>query len=318
MAAFSHPGHSRTVGMTTTTFTWDINASLSVVLDDGPSGEGYLYGAGLSAMKQSGDGSFARKDYLADGLGSTMAVVDGSGVVQTSYQYDVYGEVTGGSGSLSNEFDFAGQQTDPTGLQYLRARYYDPATGVFLSREPLERLPGWMGNPFGYGAANPARYLDPTGLVPVDSDGCRDNDTGCQRRVQAESEGACARLYFYTYRYCKDRVPFSDWTLLGEYTLNRLLDLAKFWQSGLEAVGEGQIREAEFAASIGPRIHACALDFTCSNAVALGLMSAAAVLAVIPGGQGFAAAVTAAGLVWEAYAYAAQSAQPPTSLAQDR
>ncbi len=164
MAAFSHPGHSRTVGMTTTTFTWDINASLSVVLHDGPSGEEYLCGAGLSAMKQSGDWSC----YLASGLGSTMAAVDSTGMVVRDYQYDVYGAPTGGSGSLANEFDFAGQQTDPTGLQYLRARYYDPAAGVFLSREPLERLPGWMGNLFGYAGGNPARLVDPTGLVPVD------------------------------------------------------------------------------------------------------------------------------------------------------
>jgi len=81
---------------------------------------------------------------LADGLGSTMAVVDSTGVVQKSYQYDVYGEVTGGSGTLANEFGFAGQQTDATGLQYLRARYYDPGTGVFLSRDPLADLAGWF------------------------------------------------------------------------------------------------------------------------------------------------------------------------------
>ena len=296
--------------MTTTTFTWDINAGLPVVLDDGSQ---YLYGAGLSGMKQGSDWFY----YLADGLGSTIAIVDADGDVENGYTYDIYGESTV-SGSLSNEFDFAGQQTDATGLQYLRARYYDLETGTFLSREPLERLPGWTGNALGYAGANPSRYFDPSGFVPVDSNGCRDNDTGCQRRVQAESEGACAGLYFYTYTYCKDRVPFSDWTLIGEYTLNRLLDLAKFWQSGFEAVGEGQIREAEFAASIGPRVHACALDFTCSSVVAAGLMSAAAVLAVIPGGQGLAAAITAAGLAWETYSYAAQSAQPPTSLARDR
>lgn len=51
------------------------------------------------------------------------------------------------TGSLANEFDFAGQQTDgSTGLQYLRARYYDPATGTILSREALSLLPGWLGN----------------------------------------------------------------------------------------------------------------------------------------------------------------------------
>ena len=147
---------------TATTFTWDINAGLPVVLDDGNQ---YLYGAGLSAMKQSGSWFY----YLADGLGSTMAIVDANGDVENGYTYDVYGEPTV-TGSLANDFDFAGQQTDPTGLQYLRARYYDPATGVFLSRDPLTRSPSWRGHPFGYASCAPATAADPTGLVPVGSD----------------------------------------------------------------------------------------------------------------------------------------------------
>ena len=149
--------NSRTVGMTTTTFTWDIAAGLPVVLDDGNQ---YLYGAGLSAMKQSGDWFY----YLADGLGSTMAVVDSTGTVENGYTYDVYGEPTV-TGSLANEFDFAGQQTDgSTGLQYLRARYYDPATGTFLSRDPMALVPSWTGSPNGYAHFNPASRSDPSGL----------------------------------------------------------------------------------------------------------------------------------------------------------
>ncbi|MBK9342120.1 MAG: hypothetical protein IPN07_03525 [Dehalococcoidia bacterium] len=124
-------------GGATTTFTWDIASGLPVVLDDGNQ---YVYGAGLTAMKQGGSWYY----YLADGLGSTMAIVDSSGNSQKSYTYDVYGEATP-SGGLSNEFDFAGQQTDGTGLQYLRARYYDPETGVFLSREPMATGNGWLG-----------------------------------------------------------------------------------------------------------------------------------------------------------------------------
>ena len=53
-----------------------------------------------------------------DGLGSTMAVVDTSGVVQASYTYDVYGTPTM-TGTLANEFDFAGQQT---GIASFRSR----------------------------------------------------------------------------------------------------------------------------------------------------------------------------------------------------
>lgn len=97
-----------------------------------------------------------------------MAVVNASGAVQDSYTYDVYGTPTK-TGSLANEFDFAGQQTDGTGLQYLRARYYDPATGTFLSREPMANAPTWSENPSGYADGSPARFADPTGLFPIDA-----------------------------------------------------------------------------------------------------------------------------------------------------
>jgi RHS repeat-associated protein len=143
-------------GGATTTFTWDIGGGLPVILDDGNQ---YLYGAGLTAQKQSGSWYY----YLADGLGSTMAVVNASGAVQDSYTYDVYGTPTK-TGSLANEFDFAGQQTDGTGLQYLRARYMDPATGMFMSREPLAVGSRWLGNSTDYAAASPNRFRDPTGL----------------------------------------------------------------------------------------------------------------------------------------------------------
>ncbi len=223
--------NSRTVGMTTTQFTWEINAGLPVVLDDGNQ---YLYGAGLSSMKQGGNWFY----YLADGLGSTMAMVDASGDVENGYTYDVYGEPTV-TGSLANEFDFAGQQTDAsTGLQYLRARYYDPATGVFLSREPLERAPGWMGNRFGYAGANPARYLDPTGHRPCEVDDC---SPGVGRKYPAPVRnggadmpngdvpvepdsvyGVCGGLYYYRHPHCRDLVPFNGnaGSLIGEYLLN--------------------------------------------------------------------------------------------------
>jgi RHS repeat-associated protein len=142
-----------------------LNAGLPVVLDDGNQ---YVYGAGLSSMKQGGNWYY----YLADGLGSTMAIVDASGDVEKGYTYDVYGEPTV-TRSLGNEFDFAGQQTDPsTGLQYLRARYYDPQSGTFMSREPLAVAPGWLGNPSGYAGANPARFVDPSGLRFCDVDSC--------------------------------------------------------------------------------------------------------------------------------------------------
>jgi RHS repeat-associated protein len=48
-----------------------------------------------------------------------------------------------------------------SGLQYLRARYYDPATAQFLTRDPMVSK---TQDPYGYAANNPVNYTDPTGL----------------------------------------------------------------------------------------------------------------------------------------------------------
>jgi RHS repeat-associated protein len=97
------------------------------------------------------------------------------GMSRTAYTYDVYGEPTV-TGSLANEFDFAGQQTDgSTGLQYLRARYYDPATGTFLSRDPLAAEPVSAIASHSYVGGNPISFIDPTGL-------CRWWDIQCHLR----------------------------------------------------------------------------------------------------------------------------------------
>jgi RHS repeat-associated protein len=149
----------------TTSFVWDMAAS--AILDDGSQ---YVYGAGLVAQIVNGTPYY----FLTDGLGSTLAVVDGSGTLQQTYSYDVYGQATAGMNNHPTEYGFAGQQTDPTGLQYLRARYYDPSTGRFLSRDPKS-----AGDPAGQlGLPDTRRYLPPIDrLARVDSN----HDSGFQR-----------------------------------------------------------------------------------------------------------------------------------------
>jgi RHS repeat-associated protein len=63
---------------------------------------------------------------------------------------------------MTNPFMFAGQYFDSdSGLYYLRARYYDPSTGQFLSRDPLVDL---TREPYGYVHDNPLNFTDPSGL----------------------------------------------------------------------------------------------------------------------------------------------------------
>ncbi|HNT78710.1 MAG TPA: RHS repeat-associated core domain-containing protein [Anaerolineae bacterium] len=66
----------------------------------------------------------------------------------------------------TSPFGYAGEWTSAaTGLQYLRARWYDPATGRFTQVDPFPgvlSLPGTQ-HPYSYGLNNPLRYSDPSG-----------------------------------------------------------------------------------------------------------------------------------------------------------
>jgi RHS repeat-associated protein len=59
----------------------------------------------------------------------------------------------------TNEFTYTDEQVDSSGLQYLRARYYDAATGRFASRDPLPLM-----QRYSYVGGNPVNLVDPTGL----------------------------------------------------------------------------------------------------------------------------------------------------------
>jgi RHS repeat-associated protein len=103
----------------------------------------------------------------ADAMGSTRAITDPSGKPLIGYTYDPYGQaslttLSSSTTSIVNPFLFQGQYVDPlTGLMYLRARWYDPTTAQFLTRDPLVAL---TRSAYGYAAGDPVNGTDPTGL----------------------------------------------------------------------------------------------------------------------------------------------------------
>ncbi len=110
---------SRTIGETTVDYVWDLSGGLPNILEDSQ-GNRYVYGLDLIARINGSTEEY----YLADGLGSTVGLTDDTGEVSDTYEYDAFGNVRAETGSSTNEFTYAGEQVDSTGLQYLRARYY--------------------------------------------------------------------------------------------------------------------------------------------------------------------------------------------------
>jgi RHS repeat-associated protein len=101
--------------------------------------------------------------YEADGLGTITSLSNAAGVLANTYSYDSYGRLTASTGTLVNPFQYTGREFDSeTGLYFNRARYFDPATGRWLSEDPI-RFFGDK-NFYRYSLNNPVNYSDPSGL----------------------------------------------------------------------------------------------------------------------------------------------------------
>jgi len=128
-------------------------------------------GAATANMLSGGvDEHFERTDatgsysFLTDALGATAALTDANGNTVEQYSYSPYGLLSA-TGSNSNPYTYTGRESgDGLGLYYYRARYYNPATGRFLSEDPL----GFRGsgpNLYAYVGDSPTNATDPLGLA---------------------------------------------------------------------------------------------------------------------------------------------------------
>jgi RHS repeat-associated protein len=130
----------------------------------------YTYGKSRIAQNQLISGIWTPSFYGYDGLGSVRLLTDATGVVTDTYDYDAWGNVVNTTGTTPNLYLYRGEQYDPDlGLYYLRARYVNPLTGRFLTRDPAQgtvQIPQTL-HKYLYVAANPVRFIDPTGQGAV-------------------------------------------------------------------------------------------------------------------------------------------------------
>ena len=88
---------------------------------------------------------------------------DGQAVASSNY--NLYGARKTSTDTTGNSFAYNGEARDNTGLDYLRARYYDSQGGTFLTEDsyPGEATDPLSQNRYSYVQNNPVNYTDPSG-----------------------------------------------------------------------------------------------------------------------------------------------------------
>lgn len=97
-----------------------------------------------------------------------------SGGIALSRNYEPYGTIYSAMGISNTAYGFTSEWADGTGLVNLRARYYAPIQGRFVSQDR------WVGdyenphtlNKWNYVEANPINRVDPLGLCSIQDEAC--------------------------------------------------------------------------------------------------------------------------------------------------
>jgi RHS repeat-associated protein len=160
----------RSVGVEVRRYLIDEARDLPVVIEEHDAAGAlvvrYTHGDDLISQERGGALAF----YHFDGLGSTRMLTGPAGTTTDTFTFDAFGELLSRTGVTDNEFLFAGEQYDPNaGFYYLRARYYDPSTGRFITRDPDD---GILFDPVSlhkylYAGADPVNNVDPTGQFTI-------------------------------------------------------------------------------------------------------------------------------------------------------
>jgi RHS repeat-associated protein len=137
-----------------------------MVLTETQNGDNTHYHYGPGNLPYAQIGPTGTITYLHhDQLGSTRLLTSTTGTVTGTATYTPYGTPEATTGTLTS-FGYTGQYTDPeTGYQYLRARYYNPTTAQFITKDPAAAR---TREAHGYASNNPTNLTDPSGLWPWD------------------------------------------------------------------------------------------------------------------------------------------------------
>ncbi|HEM5251608.1 TPA: RHS repeat-associated core domain-containing protein, partial [Streptococcus suis] len=126
--------------------------------------ETYVYGNGRATYTNESTGDSYH--YLTSQSGSVTGLTQNGQAVASS-SYALYGATKQTTDTTGNPFAYNGEARDVTGLDYLRARYYDNQAGTFLTADsyPGSQTDPLSQNLYAYVQNSPANYTDPSGHI---------------------------------------------------------------------------------------------------------------------------------------------------------
>ena len=149
---------SKTINGVKTSHIWDgTNIAADV---SGSTVTKYIRGLQLISSKKGSNENF----YTYNGHGDVVQLTNGTGAITKQYSYDAFGVETDKADNDTNPFRYCGEYYDTeTDSIYLRARYYRPTAGRFITEDPIRDGLNW----YSYCRNNPIIFIDPLGLVSV-------------------------------------------------------------------------------------------------------------------------------------------------------
>ena len=138
--------------------TWgSVSGGLPSILSD--SANDYIYGPNGTPVEAVALSTGAPTFLTYNPSDGTWISANAAGDETGFWGYDAYGSLL--FGTPTSSFGYGGQYLDAaTGLSDMRARYYDPATGEFMSVDPDVSQ---TDRPYAYAGDDPVNESDPTG-----------------------------------------------------------------------------------------------------------------------------------------------------------
>lgn len=159
---------SKTVNGEKTVFVWDGDQLVMELSESGKVQKRYICGNDLVYADKGTDTE--KQYYVTDPHGNVVQLTDESGAVTKTYEYDSFGNEVDSDSKDENPFRYCGEYYDKeTEEIYLRARYYQPNVGRFLTRDTYtgeEDEPESL-HLYTYCYNNPVYYMDVTGNKPI-------------------------------------------------------------------------------------------------------------------------------------------------------